>query len=201
MKYFDKPNIKIDYSSITSQEMQDSKYIKPLSICYKEGGFDKRWDIVKSMDSVSIVIFNTTLQAFVLVRQFRPAVFFNQENQDGYTYELCAGLVDKAGKSLEEIAAEEVLEECGYKVLPSELIKIGSFLSATGMNGSMQHLFFVEVDEGKKANQGGGIDDECLEVLYLPIDDGLKFIFDEKIPKTTSLFLGIHWYYYNFKDK
>ena len=33
----------------------------------------------------------------------------------GITYELCAGILDKA-KDLVEIAKEEVLEECGYDV-------------------------------------------------------------------------------------
>lgn len=33
----------------------------------------------------------------------------------GFTLELCAGIVDKK-KSLTEIAAEEILEECGYKI-------------------------------------------------------------------------------------
>jgi 8-oxo-dGTP pyrophosphatase MutT (NUDIX family) len=34
-----------------------------------------------------------------------------------FTTELCAGIVDKS-KSLEEIACEEILEECGYNVRP-----------------------------------------------------------------------------------
>ncbi len=42
----------------------------------------------------------------------------------GETLELCAGIVDKTGESLEEIAAEEVFEECGYRVEPSSLRKI-----------------------------------------------------------------------------
>lgn len=33
----------------------------------------------------------------------------------GFTYELCAGLVDKQ-KSVAEIAIEELMEECGYAV-------------------------------------------------------------------------------------
>ena len=44
----------------------------------------------------------------------------------GYTLELCAGIVDKA-KSLPEIAAEEVFEECGYKVDPEKLEYIIQF--------------------------------------------------------------------------
>lgn len=42
----------------------------------------------------------------------------------GETLELCAGIVDKVGKTLEEIAAEELYEECGYRVEPSRLRKI-----------------------------------------------------------------------------
>lgn len=45
---------------------------------------------------------------------------------DGYTLELCAGIVDK-DIPLEEVAREEVLEECGYDVPASRLKKIFSF--------------------------------------------------------------------------
>lgn len=45
----------------------------------------------------------------------------------GVTYELCAGLVDKPDLSLEEIARQEVLEECGYDVPASKLKRITSF--------------------------------------------------------------------------
>lgn len=45
----------------------------------------------------------------------------------GVTYELCAGLVDKPELSLEEIARQEVLEECGYDVPASKLKRITSY--------------------------------------------------------------------------
>lgn len=48
----------------------------------------------------------------------------------GVTYELCAGLVDKPDLSLEEIARQEVLEECGYDVPASKLKRITSYRSA-----------------------------------------------------------------------
>ncbi len=44
----------------------------------------------------------------------------------GFTLELCAGIVDKK-KTLAEIAAEEVLEECGYKIDPDKLEYIIQF--------------------------------------------------------------------------
>jgi len=41
----------------------------------------------------------------------------------GLTIEFCAGIVDK-NKSLEEIAVDEVREECGYEVKVSDMEKI-----------------------------------------------------------------------------
>ena len=44
----------------------------------------------------------------------------------GLTYELCAGIVDKK-KSVAEIAQEEILEECGYKVQADSLQRITGY--------------------------------------------------------------------------
>jgi UDP-sugar diphosphatase len=41
----------------------------------------------------------------------------------GLTVEFCAGIVDK-NKSLEEIAVDEIREECGYEVKVSDIQKI-----------------------------------------------------------------------------
>jgi UDP-sugar diphosphatase len=41
----------------------------------------------------------------------------------GLTVEFCAGIVDKT-KTLEEIAVDEVREECGYEVKVSDMQKI-----------------------------------------------------------------------------
>ena len=63
----------------------------------------------------------------------------------GFTYEVCAGIVDKEGLSLADIASEEVLEECGYHVEPSELQYVSSYNSSIGISGSSQHIYFAEV--------------------------------------------------------
>ena len=44
----------------------------------------------------------------------------------GITYELCAGIVDKE-KPANEIAREEILEECGYDVPVDKLLRITGF--------------------------------------------------------------------------
>lgn len=109
----------------------DSPYVKPSRMYYVQNGVEKNWDLLKVHDSVAIVLYNTTRQKLVLVRQFRPAVFHGIITSEkgsfdevdlkefppaiGVTLELCAGIVDKS-MSWEEIAREEVLEECGYDV-------------------------------------------------------------------------------------
>lgn len=45
----------------------------------------------------------------------------------GVTYELCAGLVDQPGLSLEEVACKEAWEECGYHLVPSDLRRVATY--------------------------------------------------------------------------
>lgn len=49
----------------------------------------------------------------------------------GVTLELCAGIIDK-DKSIEEIAREEVLEECGYDVPLKNLKQIKKYRLVCG---------------------------------------------------------------------
>ncbi len=44
--------------------------------------------------------------------------------RSGVTYEMCAGIVDKEGATLKEIAQAEILEECGYDVPIENIEKI-----------------------------------------------------------------------------
>lgn len=197
MKYFSDVNSKVDFDSICFEKCVESNYIKPARMLYVENGKKKIWDIIKSYDSVSILLYHLEFDSFLIVRQFRPAVYAN--NQDGYTYELCAGLVDKEGKTLEEIASEEVFEECGYQVRSDELKKIGVFYSSTGVSGSKQTIFFATISEKNKLNEGGGIDDECIDVLFLPSKKVQDFIDDESIAKTSGLGYALKWYRDKFK--
>ncbi len=154
----------------------------------------RTWEIVKSHDSVAVLIYNKDSKSFVLVKQFRPPVFFNNK-KDGVTYELCAGLLDK-DCSIEQTTKEEILEECGFDVPLESIDKITSFYSSVGSSGSKQHLFFCQVDEGLRVNSGGGVDgEEQIEVVELPINIAKDFIFNEEIPKTPGLMFAFEWYF------
>ncbi|OCL82756.1 NUDIX domain-containing protein [Arcobacter porcinus] len=179
-------------SDIKTEELKESNYIKPIKVKFTQNGVKKTWEAVRSHDSVSILIYHTQKKSFVLVKQFRVPVYLNDKNVT-FTYELCAGLVDK-DMSLEQIASEEIDEECGYKVDAKNLIKITSFFTNVGISGAKQHLYFAKVDESMKIHSGGGINDEQIELYFLEKDDIDNFIFDENKAKTPGLMFSLYWF-------
>lgn len=181
-----------DIKNFKLQPLEDAKFIKTAFATYEQNGKAKSWEIVEAHDSVAILIYHRDKDAFILVKQFRPAVYMN--NQDGMTIELCAGIVDK-NLSLSEIAMEEIEEECGYKVTLESIEKITSFHTSVGFAGSKQMLYYVEIDEGMKVSEGGGIDDEQIEVITLATKEAKALIYDESIAKTPGLMFAFMWWF------
>lgn len=140
VKALEKQNENIRQRMLDVQQLRiaecppDSPWIRPVRIYYQQDGEHKDWDVVRSHDGVSIIIFNTSRKKLVFVRQYRPAFFYTFLPEKhgsvdlkqyppslGLTLELCAGIVDK-DKPLVEIAKDEVREECGYEA-PTEAFK------------------------------------------------------------------------------
>jgi UDP-sugar diphosphatase len=172
--------------------LKNPKYISTALATYKQNSKDKNWEIVQAHDSVAILIYHQEKDAFVLVKQFRPAVYLN--NNDGMTTELCAGIIDK-DLSLVEIAKEEIEEECGFDVPLEKIEKITSFYTSVGFAGSEQTLYYAEVNEQMKVSEGGGIDEEEIEVVYLPLKEAKSFIYDKNIAKTPGLMFAFMWWF------
>ncbi len=187
----------IEYLEIS--ELKETKFIHPIKVTYSQNGKSKSWEAVKSHNSVAVLLYHTQKNAFLLVKQFRAPVYLN-DNSKTFTYELCAGLVDKEDKSLEEIVQEEIDEECGYKVELNDILKITSFYTNVGISGGCQYLFFAKIDESMKIHNGGGINDEQIETFFLSIDNSDEFIFDESKAKTPGLMFSFYWFFKN-KDK
>ncbi|XP_029610854.1 uridine diphosphate glucose pyrophosphatase-like isoform X1 [Salmo trutta] len=228
----------------------NSNYLKPFRVHYSQNGTKKSWDFMRTHDSVSVLIFNTTSHCFILVKQFRPAVYMcewertkapepamqagveeegaaipetpiseipQQEavataggvktpqppGSAGMTYELCAGLVDKADLSLEEIARQEVLEECGYDVPVAKLRRITSYSSSVGVTGAKQTMFYAEVSDENRVGEGGGApqEGELIEVVKVPLHEAMTFAYDESVPKTMGVIFSFIWFHNNMSPK
>ncbi len=170
----------------------ESKFISTALAGYEQNGMKKTWEIVQAHDSVAILIYHKEYKSFILVKQFRPAVYLN--NSDGMTVELCAGIVDKE-HSLIQIAKEEIEEECGYDVSLEKIERITSFHTSVGFAGSKQMLYYAEVDESMKVSNGGGVDGELIEVIDLPIAEAKALIYDETVAKTPGLMFAFMWWF------
>lgn len=179
---------------ITILPCEKSDYVKPKRIAYRQDGIPKTWDMVEVHDSVAILLYHIEHDSLIVVRQFRPPVYL--KNGNGYTYELCAGIVDK-DKPLVKIAHEEILEECGYDVPLENIERLTSFYTAVGFAGSVQTLYYARVNETMRVNDGGGIDVEAIEVIEIPACDAKAFAMDETRAKTPGLMFGFGWFFEN----
>ena len=195
MKTQEIQNNSFNISNITTTTLENPRFVQPLRINYTQNNTNKSWEAVTSHDSVSILLYHTTKNSFLVVKQFRPPVYVHN-NDYPFTYELCAGIIDK-NIPLNQIVQEEIDEECGYKVELSEISKISSFFTNVGVSGAKQHLYFANIDENMKVHEGGGINDEQIELEFIPIDKSKQFIYDETKAKTPGLIFAFYWFYEN----
>ncbi|KAF5301148.1 hypothetical protein FQA39_LY10826 [Lamprigera yunnana] len=190
-----------ELSDIYFKPLEDSIYMKPCTMHFKLNGIDRTWDLFQVHNSVIIIIYNVSRNVLVFVKQFRPAVYYytiptNERNghidvkkypaENGITIELCAGIIDK-DLPIAEIAREEVLEECGYDIDISKLERIVSYPTNVGRNGSVQTAFYCEVTDEMKVTQGGGIEDESIEVVEMNVSEAKEYISKDDILSPSSL--------------
>ena len=176
-------------------ELKNPKFVKPIKINFTQNGTKREWEAVETIDCVSILIYHKQKKAFVLVKQLRiPVLHANKKN--GMMYELCAGLIDKQATDI-QIAKEEILEECGYDIAVQNLQKITSFYTSVGISGTKQTLYYAECDDNMKVSDGGGLVEEEIEVIYLPLNQAKEFMFDESYQKTPGMMMAFYWFFDN----
>ncbi|CAG2106661.1 unnamed protein product [Medioppia subpectinata] len=195
-----KPRDVFVFERVETLKANESKYIKPHRIHYKMNGKDLIWDCMKIHDSVAILVYNRSSKKLVFVRQLRPAIVFAQLCQSidsidlnvfskenihkvnqmfeknpnfGYTLELCAGILDKQGKTPQEVAKEEIAEEIGY---------------------------VVDLKDETPKGKGGGIDDESIEVIELGIEEVRQLLYCDDttsaISRPTAMLFALSWFLY-----
>ncbi len=174
--------------------LEKPKFIIPVRIHYTQNGRKKSWEAIQSHNSVAVLLYHEEKEAFLLVKQLRVTTLLNNEEDDGHTYELCAGIVDK-DLPLVEIAKEEILEECGYDVPLEKIERVTAYYTSVGFSGAKQTMFYAKIDESMRVGEGGGIDDEEIELFFLPLSSAKAFMFDENYKKTPGLMMAFYWFF------
>ncbi len=187
----------VEITNFKTSKLDETRFVHPVKITYTQNGKDLIWEAVQSFDSVAVLLYHEEFESFLLVKQFRPPVYLTDESFK-YTYELCAGIIDK-DCSIEQIVKEEIDEECGYEVPLENIQKITSFFTNVGVSGSKQHLYFATINESMKIHDGGGIHTEQIELEYLPTSKAHEFIMDETKAKTPGLMFAFMWFFENQK--
>ena len=130
-----------------------------------------RREVYDRGNGATILLYNRHKQTVVLVRQFRIATWING-NEDGMLIETCAGLLDN--DEPEVCIRKEAIEETGYEV--GEVRKLFELYMSPGGVTELIHFFIAEYSDSQRANAGGGVEDEDIEVLELPFNKALEMI-------------------------
>ena len=182
---------------VTIKEVRQNdnpKFVKTSLIVAEREGKEVFWEKIKFFNTVHIILNNIETEEVLLVKQVRIPVLAENPDSNGEVFEACAGLVDK-DVPIAQIAKEEILEELGYDV-PLKLIKrIRSFKSSVGTSGMTGTLYYAEVIEDMKVSEGGGLEEEDIEVVRIPYSEVQNFIYSDNFTDTTTLFLLMHFMY------
>lgn len=135
-------------------------------------------------DGATILLYNREKGTVVLTRQFRMPTYVNG-NDDGMLLETCAGLLDDLAP--EDCIRKEAMEETGYIVGKVEKL-FDAYMSPGGVTERL-HFFAAEYDPSQAHVNGGGVEDEDIEVLELPFGEALAMIKDGRIRDGKTIML------------
>ncbi|TDN60711.1 GDP-mannose pyrophosphatase NudK [Scandinavium goeteborgense] len=122
-------------------------------------------------NGATILLYNPQKKSVVLVRQFRVATWVNG-NADGRLIETCAGLLDD--DEPEACIRKEAVEETGYQV--DDVRKVFELYMSPGGVTELVHFFIAEYHDNLRANAGGGVEDEDIDVLEMPFERALAMV-------------------------
>lgn len=140
-------------------------------------------------NGATILLHNPEADTVILTRQFRLPTFVNGNRtggpSDGMLIETCAGLLDDDDP--ETAILRETEEETGYK-----LTAVQKVMEAYMSPGSVtEKLFFylAEYSTDTERNAGGGIDEEEIEILELPLSQALAMMQTGEIQDGKTIML------------
>ncbi|UCE05491.1 MAG: NUDIX hydrolase [bacterium] len=141
-------------------------------------------------DSVAAIIYNTTSQKIVFVKQFRYPIF-TKDKDNAWSLEIVAGIIEE-GKSPEDTMTREVLEETGYRV--HHLQPLFSFYPTPGGSNEKIFLFFAKVNQQDRIHQGGGLieEGENIQLLEIPAKNAFKMLDSGKIFDAKTI-IALQW--------
>ncbi len=135
-------------------------------------------------DAVGILVYHTTRESYILVRQMRYPP--THHDIDPWLTEIVAGGISP-GEETEAAASREVIEEIGYQ--PISIERVMQFYVSPGIMSERITLFYAEVDETSKIDEGGGVphEDEDIQLIWLPKSQVLEWIAQQPVGDAKTI--------------
>ena len=137
-------------------------------------------------DGACIFLYNRKTRNVVLIKQFRMPTFQN-DNEDGFLIEACAGLLDKDAP--EACIIRETREEVGIDL--TSVTKVMEAYSSPGVMTEKLFYFVAEYSDEMKVHAGGGLasESEDIEVLEISFEQLKDWVETGKIMDAKTLLL------------
>lgn len=146
-----------------------------------------RREVYDRGNGATILLYNREKNSIILTRQFRIATWVNG-NENGMLIEACAGLLDD--DSPEECIRKEAIEETGYAV--GDVEKLYEMYMSPGGVTELIHFFAAEYNDALRANAGGGVEDEDIDVMEIPFPQAWAMIKTGQIKDGKTVMLMQH---------
>jgi ADP-ribose pyrophosphatase len=161
-------NVVMDGPEITDKKTVYDGYFKVEEYQIKDGDKEYTREVWERGNAVAGIVYDTVKEKYLFTKQWRAGA-------DGDMIEVVAGSLDVEGEKPEEALKREIIEEMGYKVDSMNHLK--DFYVSPGGTTEIISLFYVEVSE--KIGEGGGIDNENIEVIEVDYLGAMGTLFFE----------------------
>lgn len=135
-------------------------------------------------NGATILLYNKEKAAVILTNQFRLPTYING-NATGMLIESCAGLLDQ--DSPEEAIIRETEEETGFRISSPE--KVFEAYMSPGSVTEKVFFYIAEYTNDMNSNNGGGVDEEEIDVLELPFEKALQMVKSGEIMDGKTIML------------
>ena len=141
-------------------------------------------------DAVAVLVYHTERDAYLLVRQMRYPP--THHDIDPWMTEIVAGGISP-GEIEEDAGIREVIEETGYE--PKAMQRIMRFYVSPGIMSERITLFYAEVNESMKVNDGGGLlhEDEDIQLIWVPKLQAMQWITEQRIGDAKTI-VALLWH-------
>lgn len=138
-------------------------------------------------NGATILLYNPGRDTVILTRQFRLPTYLNG-NSTGLLIETCAGLLDNDNP--EDAIRRETEEETGFRI--ENVRRVFDAYMSPGSVTEKLFFFMADYTDETQRSAGGGIDEEDIDVLELPMSEAIAMITSGAIQDGKTIMLLQH---------